>query len=104
MISTIAISNGQYIYIILPEEFDNLQDIDLNVEVLQQLVSKTYVAEVVNRRLGLKLVGQTITANLNFAIRIASLPTPKAPIAHNPNKIIVFVASANRDITLGRTM
>lgn len=104
MISTIAISNGQYIYIILPEEFDNLQDIDLNVEVLQQLVSKTYVAEVVNRRLGLQLVGQTITANLNFAIRIASLPTPKTPNTHNPNKIIVYVASTNRDKTLGRTM
>ena len=43
--------------------FDNFNDIDLTVLVKQGPNDEKYTADVVNRRIGFKLVGMSLTGN-----------------------------------------
>lgn len=72
-------------YITFPEMFDNFKDFDLTLELTQNNISKTYSAEVINRRLSIRLLDQSLNQGVSFFVRVASLPTPTKPQLFNGN-------------------
>ena len=69
-------------------------------EIVLGALRRTFTATVVNTRAGFAVpTGITIPANSPFSIQISSLPTPKAAITINMNKLVVILTGSTRTTT-----
>jgi len=94
LISTATITSGSYLYLDLPQQFDNLNNIPVNAILLFGPAVSSSTASVQNRRIQI-LVGVNIPANSQFSIQIPDLPTPKEPCQVDMSEIIVTVTPTN---------
>ena len=93
--STVAITSGSYLYIDLPIQFDNLNNIPLNAIL-------TYTTNVIssstlikNRKIQIPLT-LNIPPQTPFSIQIPSLPTPKLPCSVQMSEIIVTITPSDK--------
>ena len=91
----VAISSGSYLYLDLPVQFDNLNNIQLNTIIIygSSLISST--AQVVNRRIQI-LMSISIPLKTEFRIDFPNLPTPKNPCNVLMSDMIATVTPANK--------
>ena len=106
LICNIALSADQWIFITLPKQFDNLNNI--NVTIQTQINFSTFevneAAEVVNTRIGYKIKTLSIPANQEFQIMVTSLLTPKQPLTIDMNLIKILVCTTDRLTTLATSI
>jgi hypothetical protein len=77
LLSNVAISSGSYLYIDLPIQFDNLNNLALNAILIygSSIISST--ATVRNRRIEVSIT-INIPLSSSFTVQFPNLPTPKS--------------------------
>lgn len=93
--STVAITSGSYLYIDLPVQFDNLNNIPLNVILTYGVNVISSSTVIKNRRIEIP-VTINIPLQTQFSIQIPSLPTPKLPCNVQMSEIIVTITPSNK--------
>ena len=78
LISSVSLTTGSYIYIDLPIEFDNLNNIPINAIIIYSSTIVSSSTVVRDRRIEISL-STTIPSNSAFQIQFPNLPTPKLP-------------------------
>jgi hypothetical protein len=93
--SSVAITSGSYLYIDLPIEFNNLNNLALNVIIVYgaNVISSSTV--VVNRRIQIPIT-LNIALKTLFLVEFPNLPTPKSPCTVVMSDIIVTVTPSNK--------
>lgn len=92
---SVAITSGSYIYLDLPIEFDNLNNIPINSILLFGANTIATNTQVLNRRIEIP-VTTTIPLNTNFQIQFPNLPTPVNPCSTEMSTMIVTVAPSTK--------
>ena len=77
LLSNVAISSGSYLYIDLPIQFDNLNNLALNAILLYSTSIISSTATVKNRRIDVAIT-INIPISSSFMIQFPNLPTPKS--------------------------
>lgn len=76
LLSNVAINSGSYLYIDLPIQFDNLNNLALNAILLYSSSIISSTATVRNRRIEVAIT-ISIPISSSFMIQFPNLPTPK---------------------------
>ena len=93
--STVAITSGSFLYVDLPVQFDNLNNLALNAFIVfgSNVISSSTVVR--NRRIEVPIT-QTIPLLTQFIVSFPSLPTPKTACTAQMSDMIVTVTPSNK--------
>lgn len=91
----VAITTGSYLYLDLPTEFDNLNNVPINSILLFSTNTLSANTQVVNRRIEIP-ISTTIPANTIFQVQFPNLPTPLTSCSTEMSTMIVTVAPSNK--------
>ena len=93
--STVAITSGSFLYVDLPIQFDNLNNLALNAFIVfgSNVISSSTVVR--NRRIEVPIT-QTIPLLTQFIVSFPSLPTPKTACTAQMSDMIVTVTPSNK--------
>lgn len=76
LVCTVTITSGSYLYLDLPIQFDNLNNVPINAILIYGASVVSSTASVQNRRIQIS-VGVSIPPSSQFEVQIPDLPTPK---------------------------
>jgi len=95
LLSNVAITSGSFLYIDLPIQFDNLNNIALNAILINGATIISSSAQVINRRIEISITAN-IAASTSFIVQFPNLPTPKSPCSSPISEMIVTVTPSNK--------
>ena len=95
LICNVPISSGSHLFIDLPVEFDNLNNVPINAIILFGVNTLSTNANVLNRKIQIT-ISTTIPADTQFQVQLPNLPTPMHPCTTEMSTMIVTVTPADR--------
>lgn len=95
MICNVAINSGSYLFIDLPIEFDNLNNVPINTILIFGANTISSNTVVTNRKIQITMTS-TIPANTVFQVQFPNLPTPLSPCTTEMSRMIVTVTPASK--------
>ena len=95
MICNVEIPTNSHLFIDLPLEFDNLNNIGFNAIIIFGSTTISTNTVVLNRKVQITL-STTIAANTVFQVQFPNLPTPMQPCSTEMSSMIVTVTPANK--------
>lgn len=95
LISSVEITAGSFLFMDLPLQFDNLNNIAISAIMVYGAAVSSSTATVRNRRIQIP-ISTTITLKTAFQVQFPNLPTPKSPCTVQMSDIIVTVTAANK--------
>ena len=95
LICNVDIPSGSYLYLDLPLEFNNLNNIAINSIIIfgSNTISKD--APVSNRKIEIE-INTTIPADNSFTVQFPNLPTPLSPCSTEMSTMIVTVTPSDK--------
>jgi hypothetical protein len=95
LLSNVDITLGSYLYLDLPIQFDNLNNIGLNAIILYGANVISTPTVVKNRRIEIP-ISINIPLQTPFVVEFPNLPTPKLPCAAQMSDIIITITPGNK--------
>ena len=95
MVCNVDISSGSYLFLDLPIQFDNLNNVPINAILIFGASTTSSNTVVTNRKIQVAIT-TTITANTVFQLQFPNLPTPLNPCTAEMSAMIVTVTPANK--------
>jgi hypothetical protein len=95
MVCNVAIPSNSFLFIDLPIEFDNLNNVPINAILIFGSTTLSSNTEVTNRKIQIP-VTSNIPASTVFQVHFPNLPTPLSPCTTEMSRMIVTVTPANR--------
>ena len=95
MVCNVAITSGSYLFIDLPIQFNNLNNVPLNAILIFGANTISTNAAVTNRKIQINIT-TTISANTVFQVQLPNLPTPLTPCTTEMSTMIVTVTPSSK--------
>ena len=95
MVCNVAITSGSYLFIDLPLQFNNLNNVPLNAILIFGANTISTNAAVINRKIQINIT-TTISANTVFQVQFPNLPTPLSPCTTEMSTMIVTVTPSSK--------
>jgi len=95
MVCSVDITSGSYLYIDLPVEFNNLNNVPINAILIFGSSTISSNTIVTNRKIQITITS-TISANTVFQVQFPNLPTPLSPCTTEMSKMVVTVTPSNK--------
>jgi hypothetical protein len=92
---TVAVSAGSFLYVDLPIQFDNLNNIPISAILVFGAAVNSSSTVVKNRRIEVP-VAVSMPLKSTFMLQFPNLPTPKSPCVVQMSEMIVTITPANK--------